>query len=1086
MRDKIINMEKVFEYLSNIPQKGLEQARVGIRHIEKVLYETYTAPRYVARKKLVGLEERRSLANKELYDLILKEKRLPTVTEYIESYLNRNSYFMDLPHEAFLANLAYRSLVADLYFYFVLIKSELFTSVEVNYIYDVYAQTDILLGLNSNFLGVQLYAGTEANVKSRRLQQLHDNMKITYPIYLLALEENKNQRKKFITKSGDEILLYGLRDAEMLHSIMIKGLKTNQNQVVIEVMEKEAKNADVDYFEYKHVPLKKAFINNSFQDIFDNVNHSLLIVGEDKVAKLPEDFKLKAKELGVSLHLYDVPTKDLSVNLQKLQFIRDGQLDEAMLDELKSKGKNADCNIFQYEVEHFSPTDDLIVSAGAGSGKTHTLISRTLFLLNEGYVQSLKEIAMITFTKEAADNMRKALAKRFIQLFRETNDEKYRRFLEDLQGMQIDTIPAFAKKILQLFGHLKGLGSQINISNLTIDKREVTEVQLDKTVKEIDWDLESFKNIRQYDLLNLIESVWEKIEQKGIEPSEIEVSNKEEDRLYQIVLETLQKAEKDIFKVKLEKNTITLADLTRLLKEIIARQAPLHQLGNYYKYLFIDEFQDTDNAQIDFITEIALQSKIPLLVVGDIKQSIYRFRGATATAFDMLENKLQKKGRIVKRASLLHNYRTESSLLLQMEKRFNAWRKNDWLPKNEKSMLPKVKRKSKVKSNYNEFGKEIDGEEIYKRFSEMPNISGRNSDEPNVMAILVRRNSEAKKIGEILKDISGKKNDEKFVFDVQLEGTLYESKAAKDLLILFESWLKPKNKATLFALNETPYCKKSDLEVRLIDEETYKLNVETIPVNLPDAWHEAKEQMKFNPILLVVNNFLSQVPYLSNLAEYENVEVSHFSLKKYQLNLYKILLQMYAAIGDEYVDLLTVYNWLKIQVATNREEDEANLNAADVSSKMIKVMTVHKSKGLEFHTVLIPYTKSDFFGKEVNVPTSENEPFDYSQFKYFIDKGIYKPYKNIIVYFHENNPYVEWIFIRYNQDYQFYHYTKKYRDVELGEREETLREETRILYVAMTRAEERLFIYGTKSNYGKVLNLPSCWADLLNVGVEHE
>jgi superfamily I DNA/RNA helicase len=1086
MRDKIINMEKVFEYISNIPKKGLPQARAGIKHIEKVLYETYTAPQYLARKKLVGIEERRSLANKELYDLILKEKRLPTVTEYIESYLSRNSHFIDFPHEAFLANLAYRSLVADLYFYFVLLKSDLFDSVEVNYIYDIYAQTDILLGLDNSVLGVQLYGGSNVKLKNLRMQQMHDNMKSSYPIYLLALEENLEQREKFITKNGNEILLYGTRDAEMLHSLMMKGLKTNQNKVVIEIMEKEAKNADVDYFEYKHAPIKKAYNNNTFQDIFNKVDHSLLIIGEDRVAKLSKEFKLRAKELGVGLHLYDVPNKDLSVNLQKLQIVSDGKLDEGLLKELKSKGKNANCNIFQYEVEHFSPTDDLIVSAGAGSGKTHTLISRTLYLLNKGYVQNLNEIAMITFTKEAAVNMRKALAKRFLQLFRETNDEKYRRYLEEIQGMQIDTIPAFAKQILQYYGHLMGLGSQINISNLTMDKREVIEVQLDNTVKKIDWDLESLKNIRQYDLLNLIESVWEKIEQKGIEPREIIVSNKEEDRLYQIILKTLQNAEKEILKVKLEKNTITLEDLTRLLKEILIKQAPLHHLGNYYKYLFIDEFQDTDNSQIDFITEIAIQSKIPLLVVGDVKQSIYRFRGATATAFDMLECKLKREGRRVIRTSLVHNYRTDSSLLLQMEERFKVWRRNDWLPKNEKSMITKVNKVSKFKNYYNEFEKEIDGEEIYTRFSEMPNNSERNSDEPNVMAILVRRNSEAKEIGELLKDISEKKKDEKFIFDVQLEGTLYESKAAKDLLILFESWLKPNNRRTLFALSETPYCKKSDLEIRLIDEETYKLNVETVPINLPDDWHDAREKMKINPILLVVNEFLSQVPYLSNLAESENVAISHFSLKKYQLNLYKVLMQMYAAIGDEYVDLLTIYNWLKIQVATNREEDEANLNASDVSRKMIKVMTVHKSKGLEFHTVLIPYTKSNFLGKEVNVPTSKNEPFDYSQFNYFIKKGIYKPYKNIIVYFHENKPYIDWIFVRYSNGYQFNHYTKNYKVVESEETKETLREETRVLYVAMTRAEERLFLYETKNKNGKLSSLPNCWADLLNVGVENE
>lgn len=1078
MREKIINMDKVFECIGNSHEKGVEQAKTALQHIEQVLFETYVAPQYVARKKQVGLEERRSLANRELYNLILKEKRLPAVDEFTEAYLTRNSHFMDLPHEAFLANLAYRSLVADLYFYFVLLKSNYFTFVEVKYIYDLYAQTDVLLTLDKHVLGVQLYAGTDIDLKNRRLQKMHNNLQSSYPIYLLAMEENKAQREKFLTKNGEEILLYGEKDAEMLYSIMLKGFKTSQNEVIKEKMEQEAKNADVDYFEFKRSPQKKDSKAREYEDFFNKVEHSLLIIGEDKIATIDNEFKQKAKKRGISLHLLDVANKDLPKNLQNSPIVIDGMIDEALLKTLKNISKDVECNIFQYEVEHFSPLDNLIVSAGAGSGKTHTLISRTLFLLNKGYVGSIKEIGMITFTREAADNMRKELAKRFIQLFRDTNDVKYRRYLEELQGMQVATIPAFAKHILQSFGHHLGFGSQIDISNLTMNKREVIENELDKTVKKVNLEIKSLQNIRQYDLLNLIESVWEKIEQKGVTPKEIKVSDEEEDKLYQIIVQTLQKAEEKMDKVKFEKNTITLADLTRLLKILIKRNAPLDQIGNYYKYLFIDEFQDTDNAQIDFISEIALQSKIPLLVVGDIKQSIYRFRGATATAFDMLEKKLKAGGRTVKRTSLLHNYRTVSPLLYQMEEQFEVWRKNEWLPKNEIAMLPKVKQQSHFKEYYEVYKYDIDSEEIYKRFVEMPDRSCRKKDDLNVMAILVRRNSEAKEIGELLKHISESKKDEQFIFDVQLEGTLYESKAAKDLLILLESWLKPENNISLFALSETPYCQQTDKAILLMEDRLHRLNVDALPIHLPVAWHEALQQMKFNPILLVVNEFLMQVPYLSNLAQIDNVKLSHFSLKKYQLNLYKILMQMYAAVGDEYVDLLTLYNWLKIQVATNREENEAELTTADVSKKMIKVMTVHKSKGLEFHTILIPYTNNKFLGKKVNLPSATNEPFDYSQFDYFVKKRIFKPYKNIIVHVQSNNIYVDWVFVRFNKDYKFYHFTKDYKKIVLEENDETSREETRILYVAMTRAQERLFIYGTKAGNGKTGDMPNCWADL--------
>ncbi|MEM5644026.1 UvrD-helicase domain-containing protein [Bacillus toyonensis] len=54
------------------------------------------------------------------------------------------------------------------------------------------------------------------------------------------------------------------------------------------------------------------------------------------------------------------------------------------------------------------------------------------------------------------------------------------------------------------------------------------------------------------------------------------------------------------------------------------------------KYLFVDEFQDSDNTQIELVASLQNQLKYHLFVVGDIKQSIYRFRGADYTSFTRL------------------------------------------------------------------------------------------------------------------------------------------------------------------------------------------------------------------------------------------------------------------------------------------------------------------------------------------------------------------------------------------------------------------------------------------------------------------
>ena len=55
-----------------------------------------------------------------------------------------------------------------------------------------------------------------------------------------------------------------------------------------------------------------------------------------------------------------------------------------------------------------------------------------------------------------------------------------------------------------------------------------------------------------------------------------------------------------------------------------------------YRYLFVDEFQDTDAAQIDLVLELRERLDCRLFVVGDVKQGIYRFRGAEGNAFEEL------------------------------------------------------------------------------------------------------------------------------------------------------------------------------------------------------------------------------------------------------------------------------------------------------------------------------------------------------------------------------------------------------------------------------------------------------------------
>ena len=84
---------------------------------------------------------------------------------------------------------------------------------------------------------------------------------------------------------------------------------------------------------------------------------------------------------------------------------------------------------------------------------------------------------------------------------------------------------------------------------------------------------------------------------------------------------------------------------------------------------------------------------------------------------------------------------------------------------------------------------------------------------------------------------------------------------------------------------------------------------------------------------------------------------------QYQANLEKLIELLQRNLGGDKVSLYDVYNYLKLAVATNRTEMEAEVMAQD-DYESVLCMTVHKAKGLEFETIIIPYTKRQFPSKE--------------------------------------------------------------------------------------------------------------------------
>ena len=127
--------------------------------------------------------------------------------------------------------------------------------------------------------------------------------------------------------------------------------------------------------------------------------------------------------------------------------VKEGKVTPQAYDVLRTLSECSAFNLQQYEVEHASTLHDILVEAGAGTGKTFSMVSRIAYLCNkevDAVSNIADEIAMVTFTNDAAINMKKRLKQMFVNYFVLTGREKYLKFVEDIDRSNISTIHKFA------------------------------------------------------------------------------------------------------------------------------------------------------------------------------------------------------------------------------------------------------------------------------------------------------------------------------------------------------------------------------------------------------------------------------------------------------------------------------------------------------------------------------------------------------------------------------------------------------------------------------------------------------------------
>ncbi len=265
----------------------------------------------------------------------------------------------------------------------------------------------------------------------------------------------------------------------------------------------------------------------------------------------------------------------------------------------------------------------LLVLAGAGSGKTRVLTSRIAYLVEEKGVLS-SSVLSITFTNKAANEMKERLSR-----------------MTEVGGMWICTIHSMCVRILRMYADRRGLNENFSIyseqERSAVIKQTFKECDLDddKLLKNIKWHISNAKML-------------------GLSPEEYAKQN-----AFDRTIDEVTKVYRGYAHHLKQNNALDFDDLLLEARNLLAEDKDAREyLAGKFRYIHVDEFQDTNSVQFDIIKMLASVHG-NLFVVGDDDQSIYGWRGAK------IENILhfERSYPNAKTYKLQRNYRSTKQIL---------------------------------------------------------------------------------------------------------------------------------------------------------------------------------------------------------------------------------------------------------------------------------------------------------------------------------------------------------------------------------------------------------------------------------------
>ena len=545
-----------------------------------------------------------------------------------------------------------------------------------------------------------------------------------------------------------------------------------------------------------------------------------------------------------------------------------------------------------------------LVIAGAGSGKTKVLTHKIAYLMGEKEVKPW-DILAITFTNKAANEMKSRVENLVGDVARDMWIGTFHSICVRILRKQIDRIGFDTSFVIFDTSDQKTLIKQI-IKSQNLDDKLYTD-------KSVLYEISNAKN-------------------EMLEPEQYMAKYKNDFRKEKIgeIYEIYQRRLK-------ENNAIDFDDIINFtIKILLDNPDLLEYYSNRFKYVLVDEYQDTNKAQFTLVTLLA--SKYGnITVVGDNDQGIYSFRGADITNILNFEKDFPGT-RIIK---LEQNYRCTQSILNAanevIRNNETKYEKKLWTD-NERGALPKVFRGDNEYDEANYIVKQINTlkmEEYYK-YSDF--------------AVLYRMNSQSRSIEDILRR-------EDIPYKIVGGLKFYERKEIKDIIAYLRLIQNTSDNLSLNRIINEPKrgVGKTSLE-----------NIEVVSNESGISMYEVikkSDEFGINRVFVNTREFINVIEELKSRKD----ELKLSDLIKETLNKtgYTKALELENTVEAE-TRIQNLDEFLTVAIEFEEESADptlseflegitlsSDLDGMEEAEESVTLMTLHSAKGLEFPVVFL-------------------------------------------------------------------------------------------------------------------------------------